>query len=107
MSNQGDLFRAPQEERLDHQGAKVKRLPLKDRIEQLFKENKFTAMSTAAVMRRFADHQPTAVRNAIRKLLKERTIKSTGEMAPAPFNLPAGLIAADYALLTASVYKQY
>lgn len=58
----------------------VRKGPIIERIEQLFRETRYGTFTMVELYDLFPDVEPDTIRNALRKLLKERIIKSTGEV---------------------------
>jgi hypothetical protein len=54
--------------------------PLMDRLEDHFRDHRYESFTTLDLVVIFPEDKLDAIRNALRKLLKERLIKSTGMM---------------------------
>lgn len=57
---------------------KVRRGPIRDRVEQHFRDNRYANFTTVELHQEFPDVKLDSLRNAIRKLQHERLVKSTG-----------------------------
>jgi hypothetical protein len=71
----------------------VRRGPLMDRLEQHFRDHRYESFTGQDLMVAFPDDRFDSIRSAIRRLLKEKTIKSTGmirvsEKFPQPQPIP-------------------
>lgn len=74
-----------------------------ERMEEFFKSNKFRSFTTLEILGRFPSDRPEAVRNQLRKLVRDREIKFTGEVNARRWK--HGDQAVDHAYLTATIYK--
>lgn len=74
-----------------------------ERMEDFFKSNKFCSFTTLEILRQFQEDKPEAIRNQLRKLIREREIKFTGEVNAKRWR--HGDQAVDHAYLTATIYK--
>lgn len=63
---------APREQKAPRRG------PLMSRIEQHFRDHRYESITVQDLFITFSEDKLDTIRNAVRKLVKERTIKSTG-----------------------------
>jgi hypothetical protein len=54
--------------------------PIMERLEQHVRDHRYEAFTLVELYDLFESDKPEAIRNAIRKLFKEKLIKSTGEL---------------------------
>jgi len=59
-----------------------KSTPPVDRVEQHFRDHRYESLTILELSEAFPDTRLDALRNAVRKLLKDRTIRSTGMIRP-------------------------
>lgn len=55
-----------------------RRGPLMDRLEKHFREHRYESFTTLDLSYAFPQDKVDSIRNAVRKLIKDKTIKSTG-----------------------------
>lgn len=107
----GDLFGFnPPEEVPRADGKKEKRGPLKERILEYFRVHKFTSYSTRQIIGKFDDGRNDTkvdqyIRNALRKLLHENSIKATGGREEFTLGERSRFFSTDLELLTLTIYK--
>lgn len=78
--------------------------PLMERIEKHFRARRYESITTQDLFESFPEDRIDSIRNAVRKLLKDRTIKSTG-MVRHSNKLPQPQPVMDVACLTLTIGK--
>lgn len=103
MTSQQDLFGTVPAPELPEK--KVRRGPLRDRLEQYFRDHRFSTFSTVELHAAFADDKLDSIRNAVKYLHRQRIIKSTGGIREEGMKKGSIYTYGDFVCLTLTIGK--
>lgn len=78
--------------------------PLQDRIEDHFREHRYESFTTLDLMVEFPEDKLESIRNAVRKLQKDKLVKSTGMVRHNGY-FPEPQVMTDVVCLTLTIGK--